>query len=596
VPDLACANAAGGTVAIFGQTSPRTFSDSPRILDQITEPSSIAAGDLDGDGDIDLAVADRAASNLALFLQTGAGSFDVPRVVGGPGLTSSPVHLVAADVDLDGRLDLATANTDRSIAVLRQDGSGLFDSNPLVLRDETLVEYPRALAFGDIEGDGDLDLAAACDASGLKLFLSTPTRPFAEPLNLHPGPHSRPSCVVIADQDGDGILDLVTGNLGSDNLTRFSQRPGDFDFVSIPFQGTQLFDSALGDLDEDGDLDLASFGTTGSPPEASITFHHQISPRTFERAQDVLLAGAGIGPTVTPVDLDGDGDLDLLTHELRKVQAFLQERGGVFDPDPLTITATMRREPTDPAGGIGTATPEEDRRDQLFFVRTAEPTDLDRDGDLDVAVSTTFGLDLYLQDDRVPAEFFRVSVDPVFPQLSPTQLVAADVDGDGNVDLVARDFSAPYVLFQSGPGRYDPHRLHLATASSEVRAVDIGDHDGDGDADIATIGRRSGFNGTVEAFSQRQPRMFEWNLVTELASADSTFVSVDLDRDGDLDILAGGNVLLQRSPGQFGFSSTFGSSGVSVRTGDIDGDGSCDILRASGFTNFFRLDFFWSRR
>jgi len=130
------------------------------FLDEQTVPgqvgaSALAAGDLDGDGDLDLAVADFGANSVRILKNDGAGNFSVSSTIAGQlGATA----LVAGDWDGDGDLDLAVANFDaNSVTILKNNGSGVFTLAGTIPGQTG----PKALVAGDWDGDGDLDLAVA---------------------------------------------------------------------------------------------------------------------------------------------------------------------------------------------------------------------------------------------------------------------------------------------------------------------------------------------------------------------------------------------------------------------------------------------------
>ena len=123
-------------------------------------PSSVAIGDLDGDGDLDLAVANDDSDDVSVLLGNGDGTFQ-PAVNYGAG--DSPHSVAIGDLNGDGDLDLAVANqSSDDVSVLLGNGDGTF---------QAAVNYgagdePSPVAIGDLNGDGDLDLAVANAGSG----------------------------------------------------------------------------------------------------------------------------------------------------------------------------------------------------------------------------------------------------------------------------------------------------------------------------------------------------------------------------------------------------------------------------------------------
>src|SRR5690606_7960037 len=121
-------------------------------------PHAVAAADFDGDGHVDVATANAFGNDVSVLRNDGSGGF-LPAQSHAVG--ASPTNIVAGDVNGDGNVDLLTANLGGGdISVLLGDGAGGFaaaQSFPV----STSFESPYALALGDANGDGNLDVATA---------------------------------------------------------------------------------------------------------------------------------------------------------------------------------------------------------------------------------------------------------------------------------------------------------------------------------------------------------------------------------------------------------------------------------------------------
>jgi hypothetical protein len=603
--DLVAANPEGEDLAVFFQRMPERFDPSPLLLavpsppPYGSEPGCVTAADLDGDGDQDLVSAnDGSADSLTVFFQQSSGGFDpsplVLSVPGSPPFGSGPVCVVAADMDGDGDPDLVSANGGAAdnLTAFFQTSSGSYDPDPLIIGGIATTNTPVSVLTADLDGDGDLDLASSNGGpDNLTVFFQRSPGSFDPyPLVLGGLPTTNgPRSIVAEDLDGDGALDLVSANENSNDLTVFFQRsPGEFEPVPLALPvpggiplGSGPFALDAADMDGDGDKDLVSANVGSS----TLTVFFQSVPGVFDPSP-LVLGGLAITDTpfsVATVDLDGDGGQDLVSANLgsRNLTAFLQDTEG-FDASPLAI------------GGYPAP----------YHPDSVAAADLDGDGDLDLASANEGGDDLTV--------FFQASLrdfdeTPIvlggFPSTdAPVSITAADLDGDGDQDLVSANFDGNdlTLFFQNSPGGFDPTPLTLESLSTSdyPYSVAAADMDGDGDQDLA-VANQSNRNLTV--YFQRSPGSFDSTpLMIGIYPSPYAPVSVaaaDLDCDGDLDLVGANSssdevtVFYQEAPESFaptpltlgGLQTT--DAPVSVAVTDLNGDGLLDLVSANQFSN-----------
>ena len=256
--DLVVTNSTANTVSVLLGTGTGGFGAKTDFTTGL-DPRFVAIGDLDSDGDLDLVVANNAADTVSVLLGTGTGSFG-PKTDFGTGF--DPLFVSVGDLDRDGDLDLVVVNNgSASVSVLLGTGTGSFGAKT----DFGTGFVPTSVAIGDLNRDGKPDLAVTnSTASSVSVLLGTGTGSFGTKTDFGTG--FDPRSVAIADLDGDGNLDLAVANNGSATVSVLLNTtvvsPGSFDPTVDFATGTAPSSVALGDVDRDGALDLVVANST----------------------------------------------------------------------------------------------------------------------------------------------------------------------------------------------------------------------------------------------------------------------------------------------------------------------------------------------
>lgn len=275
---------------------------------------SLVVGDVDGDGDLDLLTASQFSNTVSVRLNDGSGGFG-----GGsdPVVGDGPYGVALGDVDGDGDLDLLTANggviagTGNTVSVRLNNGSGVFSGGS----DPGVGSSPIALAVGDVDGDGDLDLLTANQAANtVSVRLNNGNGMFSGGSTCFVG--NGPCAVALGDVDGDNDLDVVTASAGNGSSVgntasvRLNNGSGVFSGGSEIVVGSGPRGVALGDVDADGDLDLFT-PNLNRGLGATVSVRLNDGSGGFSGGSDPNVGS--IPQAVALGDVDGDGDLDLLT-------------------------------------------------------------------------------------------------------------------------------------------------------------------------------------------------------------------------------------------------------------------------------------------
>ncbi|MBD2717321.1 VCBS repeat-containing protein [Microvirga sp. STR05] len=281
-----------------------------------TTPGAVAVADVDGDGDLDLLSTSTANNSVVVRLNNGSGVFTAPTTGATVGVTYSPQDLAVGDLDGDGDLDLATASSATGMVSIRlNNGSGNFVA-PSANAEVYTSTYSRGLTLGDIDGDGDLDLLVANYYSNtVSVRLNNGSGSFTYPAaNAEIMVNQNPHAIALGDFDGDGDLDLFTSasSYYSGNTVRVSVNngTGGFAYWQELYVGSTPSGVTLGDIDGDGDLDLLSANSTGT----TVSLRVNNGRGYFVAPSSNAELSVGSGPrTVALGDVDSDGDLDVLT-------------------------------------------------------------------------------------------------------------------------------------------------------------------------------------------------------------------------------------------------------------------------------------------
>jgi hypothetical protein len=273
--DLAVANQVANSISILlgngngSFQSPSTFALTPNF-----HPSSIVSGDFNLDGNLDLA--SEGTGSIAILQGTSDGSFQVAGTIAGFGSSTSTAfarylnNLALGDFNRDGKLDIAALSYgfgDDDVAILIGNGDFTFRSD-LSYR---VQSNPSHIIAADFNKDGILDLASvSIDDDVVSVLIGLGNGRFWPHEDYNVG--LMPSYVAAADFNKDNTIDIAAVNVYSGNVSVLYGN-GTGTFAPANYYGTpEAYAIAIGDWNKDGANDLATVGSTlqttfiGQPP------------------------------------------------------------------------------------------------------------------------------------------------------------------------------------------------------------------------------------------------------------------------------------------------------------------------------------------
>ncbi|MFT7582188.1 MAG: hypothetical protein ACI9MR_003870, partial [Myxococcota bacterium] len=567
----------GWTFVVSVAASEATFWDSGQRIGA-NDPRDAVAGDLDGDGHLDVFIANGLGGNQ-VFYGDGAGDLrDGAQRLGDAGARAA----ATGDLDGDGLDDVLVVGDSGGRVWLHQDAN-----QTRVLTAPLPVFGVGAysdVALALIDGDSALD-AVIIGPNGASIWLNDGVGGLTAtgtPLGA-----GQTRAVATGDLNGDGAPDMVVGYSDGPNRVWLGDGLGGFT-AGVAFGSGGTTDLGLGDLDGDEALDIFVTKAGGTPDrvylgdgaggfvDTSQTIGDANSGRVVladvdaDGALDAAVAGGRLwrntgDGTFTPFAFDYLGDAVALAFG-----EFNEEAPSYLDA--LVVYASRPTELRYGAvnGLVGSGKPL-----SAYNPKAVALGDLDRDGDLDAFVANADGHDQVLLGD---GDGGFVDSGRRLGSTNSRAAAISDLNGDGFLDVVvvSRQYSGSRVWFGDSSGELVFGSF--LPVGPEFDALALGDVDGDGSVDV--VGAKNGANAIFlndgkGAFTLRD----------EVGTSETLSVGLgDVDGDGDLDLYAGndGADRLWLNDGTGGFTNSgqvlSATESPSVSLSDFNGDGFADVF------------------
>jgi hypothetical protein len=531
--DLADTNSSSGQVTVYLATSATTYASGAAYTtpNNVYHQCSMTAGDLTGDGKPEIVTANCNDNNISVYVNKGDGTFKAAAyynaaydaTAGLTGIVADiyPHAVTIADVNGDGKADVISTNYyGGDVTILLGNGDGTLQSATMGY---AVGGYPYTPAIvADFNGDGVPDIVVPDEEYSLVFMKGYGDGTFRAGVDyysqLTDNAYAYSYGIATGDFNGDGIPDFVIGNYNDSTVgvTVFLSRLDGSVQPGVNYSAGNLRYVAVADFNGDGKLDIAatdyingfvqifngagdgtfSIGSTFATDASSTTFpeglvagdfnqdgHPDLAVQNSYGLNVGILINDGTGGFLAPVtyplsaynsqglataDLNGDGKLDLAI-PLRSGSAIailLGNGDGTFQAETDATTDS------NPQGVV--------------------IADLNGDGKLDLAatVDSKEGVDVIFGNGdgtfQAPVFYAGSLQNFTYDSPYPTYIQAADIDGDGKLDLVYTnfDYGTVGVLFGVGNGLfYDPVEY---ASGGQAWALVIADVNQDGAPDVVT--------------------------------------------------------------------------------------------------------------
>jgi len=588
---------------------------------------SIAVGDFNGDGKLDVAVADN-SGGVDVMLGNGDGTFKAPVSYA---TAADPRMVIVADFNDDGKLDLATANADsETISVLLGNGDGTFQAH--MDNSTAIAASCISLAAGDLRNDGRRDIVAGCQSeSKVAVLLSNGNGTF-KPAKAYPVP-AGVDIVALGDFNGDGKLDVAVTNGGTYDMVSILPGSGTGTLKAAVVFGTNYGPSgiAAADFNGDGKLDIVTsdnggpFGVTMATISVLLSNGKDLfAARTDYAVSTESVSGAYTG--IAAADLTGNGKPDLIvpiTYAFEPYEfSILKNKGnGTFDapvsytlpiaPDAVAAGDFNNDHKADIAimnfGGSGSISVLLNSGTGTFPTYTQYPIngygygiavgDFNKDGNLDIVATDATQNTISILLGNGTGAFPTFATYPTGS--APYGVTVGDFNGDGWPDIAVADSRSGSVSIlinkADGSGTFLPKMDYAAAGGGAPLSLAAGSFRGNGKIDLAVV-TNSAFGGVVVLLGNGDGTFQAAVPYDTLNNANGVVVG-DFNNDGHLDMA----VSTASAGSSFAFitifpgngDGTFGS-GVTLTSGalpsgivaaDFNGDGGLDLATANGTTS-----------
>lgn len=523
----------------------------------IINPKSIHSVDIDNDGDIDHIVDVSHILFDVLWFENDGNHNYTPVEIEYTCDNSGDMEVV--DFDLDGDIDILKI-CDTNMLYLENDGNQNFTTSILI------SGYLDQYYIKDLDNDGDNDIVVSNEEyDELYWYENVGNNNFT--FHLITASFDERAYFNVVDLDNDGDLDIVGAHGLYMNYMKvfWYENDGSQNFTvhytsSVSIGSSTVFTPLVNvvDLDDDGNLDILA----GTKSNSGIYFFKNDGNQIFT---DSLILNSGIHPhfnNMASTDIDADGDIDIIQVN--------SSYGIVLVNDGLeNFTSQYIVDSSD----VGS---------NFILV------DIDSDGDLDLSMVDNQDDDVFWYENNGGLQFTKHTVYDA-PINNPQEMYPIDLDQDSDIDILTTALGAESIVWFENAGNDHFNYTYISNTIGYVTSLSAVDLDNDGDVDVLS----SSSNPTKKVWFENDGTQ---NFTEHLVDSDPTnesycLKSGDINNDGYIDLIGGGSTKLvvysndgtQNFTEQIVLDTNF--SFYNLLTFDIDSDGDIDIFPSVGLNN-----------
>lgn len=437
-----------------------TFNEVEQIQISMGSVQHVTCSDFDNDGDQDIAIASTNGANSVIAWyenEDGLGNFGEQNYVSTK--VNGPVYVGTSDIDGDGFIDvLSTSTFDNKMAWYKNDnGQGIFGEQQIIAPSTAKAMSVFAI---DIDGDNDMDVISATRSDGTIAWYENTNGEgnYSERITVATNASS-PESVYATDIDNDGDNDIVFGSYSKIGWFENEDGSGSFGEAQIMNSSAQANTSVFAiDIDGDGDMDVLS----SSRLNDRIGWYENLNGNGNFSSQQIISTNADDAKDVYAADLDGDGDMDVISASRGDDKiAWYENTNGNGDFGAEQILTTNANGAT-----------------------SVYASDIDGDGDSDILFASTF-------DDKI-AWFENIDGEGSFSAEQiitvnadgPRKVHAKDMDKDGDIDvLYISETKLAWFENINGLGSFAEEQLITPITNDGLCAYAV-DIDGDSNMDV----------------------------------------------------------------------------------------------------------------